>query len=102
MNYVEMAITVICAVIASSGFWAFIQKRTDKKDARTKLLVGIAHDRIVWLGQSYLSRDPSYITPDEYENLIDYLYEPYVACGGDGTAKKIVDEIKSKVPIRKG
>ena len=36
---------------------------------------------------------------DEYENLVDYLYKPYEEMGGNGSAKRIVDEIK-KLPIR--
>lgn len=98
-QYVELAITVICAVIASSGFWAFLQNRTSKKDNRTKLLVGLAHDRITFLGQKYIDR--GWITTDDYENLVEYLFEPYKACGGDGTAEKIMNEVK-KLPMKRG
>lgn len=90
--WLQNLITIVCAVIASSGFWAFIQKKLDRKDDRTKLLVGIAHDRICWLGASYIKR--KYITPDEYENLYDYLYVPYHNCGGNGTAEKVIEEVK--------
>lgn len=51
-QFVETLITVLCAVLASSGFWALIQKLTDKKDAKTQMLVGLAHDRILYLGMS--------------------------------------------------
>lgn len=93
-----MIVTVICAVLASSGFWAFIQKVGSKNDAKTKLLRGIAHDRIVFLGQKYIEK--GFVTADEYENLIDYLYDPYAESGGNGTAEKIVNEVK-KLPMRK-
>lgn len=49
-----------------------------------QLLVGLAHDRIVYLGMKYIER--GYITRDEYENLNDYLYVPYAAAGGNGSA----------------
>lgn len=79
-----MVITIVASVMASSGFWAFIQTIRDKKDVRNKMLMGLAHDRIMTLGMSYISR--GYITNDEYENLM-YLYKPYVAMGGNGSGK---------------
>lgn len=96
-QWLQTVITVVCTVLASSGFWAFLMKHSDKNDAKTKLLIGIAHDRIIWLGKSYISR--GWITPDEYENLHDYLYAPYKENGGNGSAKRIMDEV-DKLPIR--
>lgn len=93
----QSAVTIIAAVIASSGFWAFLQKVTDKKDVRTQLLIGLAHDRIMQSGVYYIDR--GYITPDEYENLYDYLYKPYKAMGGNGSAERIIDNVK-KLEIR--
>ena len=92
-----MVLTVVCAVIASSGFWAYISNRSEKKDVRTRMLVGLAHDRILFLGMSYIER--GYITRDEYENLYEYLYQPYEKMGGNGSAKRIIQEI-NKLPIR--
>lgn len=97
-QFVETLITVLCAVLASSGFWALIQKLTDKKDAKTQMLVGLAHDRILYLGMSYVQR--GYITKDEYENLYDYLYKPYLKMGGNGSAKRVMGEV-DKLPLHK-
>ena len=94
----QMIITVISSVLASSGLWALILKRMDKKDAKTELLIGIAHDRIVFLGMSYVQR--GYITQDEYENLYTYLYTPYLKNGGNGSATRVMKEV-DKLPIRK-
>jgi hypothetical protein len=69
----------------------------DHKDARTELLIGIAHDRIIFLGMLYIGR--GYITQDEYENLHEYLYEPYKKSGGNGSAERIMKEVE-KLPIR--
>ena len=44
----QMVVTIMCAVVASSGFWAYIQKKSEKKDVRTQMLIGLAHDRIIW------------------------------------------------------
>jgi len=62
------------------------------------MLVGLAHDRIIHLGMAYLTR--GYITQDEYENLNDYLYQPYEKMGGNGSAKRVMEEVR-RLPIRK-
>lgn len=97
IEWVKMLLTVLVAVIASSGFWAFMQKRTDKKDAKTEMIVGLGHDRIVALGMVYIER--GCITQDEYENLHEYLYKPYEKLGGNGSAKRIMNEV-NKLPIK--
>lgn len=97
-HWLQMIVTVICSVLASSGLWALISKRLEKKDAKTELLIGIAHDRIVFLGMSYVAR--GYITQDEYENLYTYLYAPYLKNGGNGSATRVMEEV-DKLPIRK-
>lgn len=89
--------TILASIAASSGFWAFLQKRFDSKDVRVKMLVGLAHDRIISLGLQYIER--GYITHDEYENLYDYLYTPYKQMGGNGSAEKIMNEVQ-KLPVR--
>lgn len=93
----QMLVTVFCAVVASSGFWAWLQKRHDKKDDKTELLIGLAHDRIIYLSMSYIKR--GWITQDEYENLRTYLYEPYEKNGGNGSAKRLMMEV-DRLPIR--
>lgn len=91
LHTIELAVTIVCSVLASSGFWAVVQHFISKNDSGSKLLLGIAHDRIMWLGKQYISR--GYITVEEYENLITYLYEPYVERGGNGSVKMIVEQV---------
>lgn len=62
------------------------------------MLIGLAHDRIVYWGMTYIER--GYITQDEYENLYEYLYKPYEKMGGNGSAKKVMQEING-LPIHK-
>lgn len=95
--WIQMMLTIIGSVVASSGFWAYIQKKLEKKDIKTMMLIGLAHDRIIYLGMSYIER--GWITNDEYENLYDYLYKPYEQMGGNGAAKRIMNEVQ-KLPIR--
>lgn len=98
MEWLELVVTVMCSVMASSGFWALLQKRNDKKDAKTKMLVGLGHDRIISLGMYYIER--GWITEEEYENLHDYLYQPYKELGGNGSAERIMKEV-AKLELRR-
>lgn len=96
INIVQMVLSILLAMIGSTGLWNFISTRREKHDAKTKLLVGLAHDRIGYLGMKYIER--GYITRDEYENLNDYLYVPYAAAGGNGSAKRVMEEVK-RLPL---
>ena len=93
----QIVVPLAVAVLTSRGLWALVSKRADKNDAERKMLVGLAHDRITHLGMAYLTR--GYITQDEYENLNDYLYQPYEKMGGNGSAKRIMEEVR-KLPIK--
>lgn len=97
-TWVQMVITIVCSVIASSGFWAYLQRNFDRKDVKTEMLVGLAHDRIMDLSICYIQR--GWITQDEYENLYKYLYVPYSKLGANGSAKRNMTEV-DKLPIRK-
>ena len=81
-----------------TGLWALVGRRADKDDAERKMLVGLAHDRIVHLGMAYVER--GCITQDEYENLRVYLYEPYEKMGGNGSARRVMLEV-DKLPVHK-
>ena len=96
--WVQMFLTIVCAFIASTGFWAYLQKKNENKDAKSRMLIGLAHDRIIFLGMTYIER--GWITKDEYENLYDYLYKPYEEMGGNGSAKRIMTEV-TRLPIHK-
>lgn len=94
----QVIVSVVLALISSTGLWSYISTRRERHDAKTKMLVGLAHDRIISLGVSYINR--GYVTADEYENLHEYLYVPYAALGGNGSAKRIMEEVK-KLPLHK-
>lgn len=97
-SWLQIALTVITSVLASSGLWTFILKRSERNDIKTEMLIGLAHDRILYLGMAYIER--GFITQDEYENLHEYLYKPYEKIGGNGSAKRIMAEVNT-LPIRK-
>lgn len=95
-EWIKTAVTVLVTLLGSAGFWSWLDARRTKKSANTRLLVGIAHDRITYLGMKYVERGS--ITRDEYENLNDYLYEPYAAAGGNGSAKRVMEEVR-RLPL---
>lgn len=96
MDLKEIIVTILTTAFASAGFWALIQNYSSKKSAKTQMLLGLAHDRIVFLGMEYIKR--GYVTKDEYENLYNYLYTPYEKLGGNGSASRIMEEVK-RLPI---
>lgn len=95
--WLQITITIFSSALASSGLWTFILKKTERKDVKTEMLIGLGHDRICFLGMEYIKR--GYIYHDEYENLHDYLYGPYQKMGGNGSAKMIMDRV-SKLPMK--
>ena len=94
----NVLLPIAIALMASSGFWAYISSYKDRKSMQTELLIGLAHDRLVSLGLTYITR--GWITQDEYENYNVYLYKPYEKLGGNGSVRRIMLEV-DKLPIRK-
>lgn len=99
MNHI---FTIAGIVFASTGFWQFIQswwdKKYSKKTNEEKLLMGLAYKTIIDLCQHYLARGE--IDADEYKELNQYLFQPYKAKGGNGTAARLMEEVE-KLPIKK-
>lgn len=96
MTTSQIILTVITALLASSGLWAFLGKRLERNNSERELLVGIGHIELVFFGMQYIER--GWITRDEYETM-QGLYEPYVKLGGNGSGTKIMKELE-KLPIR--
>lgn len=96
----EIIIALITSVFASTGLWSLIswavQRKADKKDNLTRLVLGLAHEKIISLCMKYIKRGS--ITKDEYDDLMKYLYTPYKDCGGNGTGERVIEEAK-KLPI---
>lgn len=97
----DVVLAVVLAIFASSGFWtlvvAVLKHKWEKLSTENRLLRGLAQDRIVHLGKTYISRGS--ISKDEFETLHDALYVPYREMGGNGVAKRVMDEVE-KLPIK--
>ena len=97
---------LIVALFASTGFWTFCkavyEHRCEKKKSKEnrvsnetveswrKALLGVMHAMIFSIGNEYVSRGE--LTLDEYDNF-KVLYDPYAELGGNGTGKKLMQEI---------
>lgn len=102
-------VKIVCAALASSGLWAYItarrerkakekEKKDETKDAQSAMLMGLGHDRIISLCEKYIDR--GWVTSDEYDNLYSYLFVPYERLGGNGTAKRLMS-IVDNLPTHK-
>lgn len=97
MSTTEMIITVVCAVLGSSGLSsvmvAIINRNTDKmrkqdkrEKAKEEILLALAREQLI---KHYnTAKERGYITHEEdYE--FDKLFDAYSALGGNGTAEKV-------------
>ena len=88
--HTDLIITLVVAIFASTGFWQLISALvTARSKAKT-----IKDTCIILLQQGE-------VDADEYKDLKHYLFEPYRAMGGDGTAERLIAEV-DKLPIKNG
>lgn len=99
----ENVVTLLVAVFASTGFWSLVQyvigiirDRKSGSSSEKKLLVALAHDRILTLSKEAIAK--GYISQDDYDNLAQ-MVEPYFEAGGNHLAKKYWEEVKN-LPIK--
>lgn len=102
--------TIIVAVVTgafSSGFTGLIQfliTRHDKKNSQEEdslrcisdAVRGLDHDRLYYLATKYIQIGS--ISKEDYENLNEYIYQPYKKLGGNGTGDKLMREVE-KLPL---
>lgn len=99
----EHTLVVVLAVIASTGFWEFLKFIFQnvifkpKLTPEIRLLRGIGQIEIIFFGSKFLEQ--GYITTEEYDSLKNEIYAPYLEIGGNGLAKKMMEEIE-KLPIK--
>lgn len=103
--WIQILVTILGSVLGCAGFWSFLDKRKErkeaakeKKSASNRMLLGLAHDRIIHLCLMYMNR--GWISTDELEDLLTYLYEPYRDMGGNGTVKRLVEGDVKKLPVK--
>lgn len=68
----------------------------NRLEAVSNICLGLAYDRIIHVGESYLKRGS--ITVDEREDFRKYLWQPYHNAGGNGSGDAMMASI-DKLPI---
>lgn len=91
--WLPLILTPIAGIIASSGFWAWMTRKDQAKNAMTRLMMGMAYNHITTVGVKHI-RD-GWISKDQYEELRKYFYEPYKELGGNGVAERVMNEVTS-------
>lgn len=119
MNNPVIITAIITAVTSSSviGFIQFLINRHDEKKKKPDeqmeqfqkemneqlnlikaVLLGQGHDRLVHVCQKYI--DEGSITVEDFNDLKEYLYEPYRNIGGNGTGEEYFNLVRD-LPRRK-
>lgn len=93
----DTIVTIVVAIFASTGFWTFVSTMMQKHSAKNRMLLGLGHDRIKYLCEKHIAQ--GCISSDDFEDLYKYLYVPYRKMGGNGTAEKLMEDVR-RLPIR--
>lgn len=95
----DLVISVIVAILGSTGLWTFINKKIEDKSASRRMILGLGYRELTHACREYIDR--GWISLDEYEDLNKYLYLPYIEMGGNGTAQALMEKVK-KLPNNGG
>ena len=93
----KLILTFVATLIGSQGLWVLLSKISEKRSATSQLIRGLAHEQIVDKGMQYIHR--GWISNDEYDDFLNYLYTPYQKTGGNGLAERVKNEV-DKLPFR--
>ena len=92
-------IAIAGALFGGQGFWTWLSNKSGLKSNESKLVMGLAYSDIIKTCEKHIDR--GYIDVDEFNELDRYLYKPYRALGGNGTAErmmKLVEKLPSTPP----
>ena len=93
--------TIVLAIFASTGFWAFIsQVYTAHKKMKTpqdEMLLALGRDRLLHLSKEYMSK--GYIPDDEYDTF-KAMGEAYIAMDGNSSCKRKYLEAINQLSVR--
>lgn len=95
----NQAILTLVAAIASAAFGAALatlKKRTSQDRAMAQILKATGRKEIMDAYQAYIIEGHK-MTVERYEQLTE-IYEAYAALDGNGTAKRMYEEITAKRP----
>lgn len=79
-------------IFGSVGFWTFVQHWIDKKSTSRQAMLGIMYLGVKMSCNTLLKK--GWASTEEIEDIEKYMYEPYKAMGGNGTAEMLVNKVK--------
>ena len=85
-------ITLLVGIFGSTGFWTYKMSKQLKKSSESQMLMGICYVMIIRHCSTWI--DQGWADPDALADLQKYLYEPYKAAGGNGTAEMLMSKVK--------
>lgn len=99
----EHIVQIVIAVFASSGFWALLnavitnyQSRKNGESEKVRVLEngvrGLLHEKLIERCQYYLDRGT--ITEPEYNDLREYIWQPYKGLNGNGTGDEYMRRVR--------
>ena len=105
MNTVQIILAVLAvagSIFGSAGFWSYrqtkylqkVQSQQNESAEQTLIKTGVLaliHRELRLLCKQIL--DQKYVTPGQFEDL-QYMADPYIKLGGDGTVEKMLKEIE--------
>lgn len=91
---IEIIVTIVASVLASSGLWQFLILKTQKKSVQTQAILALLHNEIYRIAEKAIKENS--ITPDDFDNLT-CLYEPYHSLGGNGTGEALYQRCKTLI-----
>ena len=89
---IEIVVTIVASVLASSGLWQFILYKSQSKNTHTEAILALLHNEIYYQAEKAIKAGS--ITTDELDNLT-CLYEPYTKLGGNGTGAILYEKAKN-------
>lgn len=95
-----VVVPIVVALITSGGFWSWLNARRSDHDHRRMLLIGLGRITILDMVDKYTDR--GWISIEEYEDFVKYLYHPYTMLGGNhsiGRAMKSLNELPNKKEV---
>ena len=91
---IEIVVTIVASVLASSGLWQFLILKTQKKSVQTQANLALLHNEIYSISERAIDRGS--ISTDEFDNLT-CLYNPYHDLGGNGTGEALYQKCKNMI-----
>ena len=99
-NVTEIIITVLVAVLSSTGLWNYMEIRRKKLIQKTEeeeaedlnvkeLLIWLSRAQIVHTATIYIER--GYITNEEAD-MLEHLFQPYHNLGGNGSGERLYNQ----------